>query len=202
MLRALAIRRIVVVALAAGLSFCIAGSSVATAAPTLAQEEQQGEGIAESVRAGDRQCADLSADEFELVGEYAMGSYLGSEATHSAMNRRMTLAMGDAGERRMHMALGYRYSGCSGGPSSGWVGPMAGMMSGHGTDGNGARMMGGGEYEERGSYAGSMMGFSGHGDSGIGALGVVLIALAAAAVGAGVAALSMRRRQPREGATP
>lgn len=92
----------------------------------MAQEEQQGGAIAESVRSGERKCSDLSADDFELVGEYAMGRYLGDEASHAAMNRRMTLMMGDAGERRMHTALGHRYTDCAGGPASDWVGPMAG----------------------------------------------------------------------------
>ena len=202
MLRAPVIRRIAVLALATGLSLCITGSVTAAAAPTLAQEEQQGEGIAESVRSGEKQCSDLSAEEFELIGEYAMGSYLGDEGTHAAMNRRMTLMMGEAGERRMHTALGYRYSGCSGGPASGWVGPVAGMMGGSGTGGNGAGMMGGGEYEERGNYSGTMMGSDGHGESGIDTLGVVLIALAAAAVGAGVVTLLTQRRQPRKDGAP
>lgn len=202
MLPALFIRRIAVLALATGLILCIAGSASVTAAPTLAQEEQQGEGVAESVRSGGKQCSDLSADQFELIGEYAMGSYLGDEGAHAAMNRRMTLMMGEAGEHRMHVALGYRYSGCSGGPASSWVGPMAGMMGGRGTGGNGSGMMGGGDYEERGSYSGTMMGSGGHGDSGISTLGVVLIALAAAAIGAGAVALLTQRQQPREDAAP
>lgn len=185
MLRAPVIRRSVVLALAAGASLCIAGSAIAVAAPSLAQEEQQGRSIAESVRSGERQCSDLSTDEFELIGEYAMGRYLGSEATHSAMNRRMTLMMGEAGERRMHVALGCRYSGCSGGPGSGWVGPMAGMM-------------GGGGYGAGSNYSGTMMGSGLHSDSGMSALGVVLIALAAAAAGAVVATLVAQRRAPSE----
>ena len=78
------------------------------------------------MRAGEKQCSHLSAEEFELIGEYAMGRYLGDEVTHSEMNRRMTRMMGEAGERRMHVALGHRYSGCSGGPTSGWVGPDGG----------------------------------------------------------------------------
>jgi hypothetical protein len=153
------------------------------------------------VRSGEKQCSDLSADEFELIGEYAMGSFLGDKGAHAAMNRRMTLMMGEAGDRRMHVALGYRYSGCPGGPASGWVGPMAGMMGGAGTGGSGSGMMGG-DYEDRGSYSGTMMSSGGHGDSGISTLGVVLIALAAAAVGAGVVALLTQRQQPREDSAP
>lgn len=201
MLRAPSIRRIVVLALATAMGLCASGLPIAAATPNLAQEEQRGESIVESVRAGETRCADLSADEFELIGEYAMGRYLGSEATHSAMNRRMTAMMGEAGERRMHIALGYRYSGCSGGPASGWVGPMAGMMGARGSGGNGPGMMGGGEYGERGYHWGGMMG-SAEGGSGISALGAVMLALAAAAVGAAVAALSMQRRRPDGDAAP
>lgn len=202
MLRALAIRRVAFLALAMALSFCVAGLPIAAATPTLTQEEQQGKGIVESVRADQKQCASLSADEFELVGEYAMGSYLGSEATHSAMNRRMTLMMGEVGERRMHTALGYHYSGCADGPAMGWVGPVAGMMSGRGTGADDLGMVGGDNYEGRGGHAGTMMGLSGDGDGEVDTLDAVLIALAAAAVGAGTATLLMQRRQPRGKAAP
>lgn len=189
MLSALAIRRIGVLVLTTGLSLCVAGSAVAGAGSPLADEEQEGARIAASVRAGEKRCADLSADELESVGEYAMGSYLGGEATHSAMNRRMSLMMGETGERRMHIALGHRYSGCAGGLGSGWVGPMAGMM-------------GGADYEDRGNHLGSMMGSGRNGGSGVSTLGGVLIALASAAIGAGMAALFMRRRQSGTGAAP
>ncbi len=150
MMHPLAPRWVTILALTTGLAFLAfgaVGSPIAAAAPTLAQEEREGEGIAEAVRSGEKQCSDLSADEFELIGEYAMGSYLGDEATHAAMNRRMTLMMGETGERRMHMALGYRYADCRGGPASSWMGPMAGMMYGGGygpeSDGSGPGMMGG-----------------------------------------------------------
>ncbi|MGE5408511.1 MAG: hypothetical protein ACM3NV_07855, partial [Syntrophothermus sp.] len=130
MLPGLRIRRIAVLAIATGLGFGVVGPSVAIAGSTLAHEEQQGQRLAESLSSGEKQCSDLSADDFELIGEYAMGRYLGDEATHEAMNRRMSAMMGEVGEQRMHMALGYRYSGCPGGPAPGWLGPMAGMMGG------------------------------------------------------------------------
>jgi hypothetical protein len=188
MLPGLPIRRIAVLAMAMGLGFGVVGLTVAIAASTLAHEEQQGQRLAESLSSGERQCSDLSADDFELIGEYAMGRYLGDEATHEAMNRQMTVRMGSAGEERMHRALGYRYSGCPGGPGAGWVGPMGGMMSGNyegGSGGFGGGMMGGG-------HRGGMMGFGDSGDSDISVLGVVLIALAAAAVGGAVVFAVMR----------
>lgn len=159
-------------ALAAALTLCISSPPASVAAPTLTQEERHGEAIAEAVRAGETRCADLSAAEFELIGEYAMGHYLGSVATHSAMNVRMNKTMGEFGDRRMHVALGYRYSGCSGGPTSGWIRPVAGMMA----------------------LPGAKMGSGGHGDLEITTLGGVLIAFGSAALGAGAAALLSRRR--------
>ncbi len=179
----------------------------AAAAGDLAQEEQQGEGLAESVHSGERRCSDLTAEDVELIGEYAMGRYLADPAAHEAMNRRMAWMMGAAGERRMHVALGYRYTGCRGGPPWGWMGPMAGMMYGrYGGDESGGHhgsgMMGGPWEGEGDEYLGSMMSGWHHGDGGIGGIGVVLIALVAAAVGGGIAVLVLRRRGPdRDGAT-
>jgi hypothetical protein len=202
MLRPLLIRRIAILALATGLAFGAVGTPIATAAPTLAREEQQGKVLLESVRSGERRCSDLSADDFELIGEYAMGRYLGDEGAHAAMNRRMTLTMGAAGERRMHTALGHRYGGCAGGPAPGWIGAMAGMMGGHGSSDHGPGMMGGGAYEGSSGHYGTTMGFGHHGDADVGVLGVVLIALAAAALGAGVVTLALRGRRPREDTAP
>jgi hypothetical protein len=170
----------------------------ATAAGDQTQEEQQGQVLDESVRSGERQCSDLSAEDFELIGEYAMGRYLADPAAHEAMNRRMTRMMGAVGERRMHVALGYRYTGCRGGPAWGWMGPMAGMMHGHygGGESGGSGMMGGNGAGDGSEYRGSMMGSRHHGGGGIGNFSVVLVALAAAAIGAGIAALVLRRHGP------
>lgn len=175
--RALLTRRIAIFAVATGLSLCVAGPP-GSAAAALTQEERHGEAIAEAVRSGETECAALSAAEFGSIGEYAMGHYLGSAATHAAMNVRMTRTMGELGDRR---ALGHRYSGCSGGPTSAWVGSMAGMMAG--------------------SRNGGMMGSGRHGDIELSALGGALIALGSAALGAGAAVLLSRRRgQPRQDA--
>lgn len=193
MLSKLLKREIAILALVMGLALGALGSPIATAAPTLAQEEQRGEAIAESVRSGARQCSDLSSDDFELIGEYTMGRYLGDDGAHAAMNERMALMMGEVGERRMHTALGYRYTSCAGGPASDWVGPIAGMMGGPGSGGNGPGMMRGGEYRG-GGYSGSMMG-SGHHGGDVSMFGVVLIALAAAALGAGLVMLVLRRTE-------
>lgn len=137
-----------------------------------------------------------------------MGRYLADPAAHEAMNRHMRWMMGAPGEQRMHVALGYRYSECEGGPASRWVGPMAGMMFGGyggGESGGGyygPGMMGGGWDGGRGDYRGSMMGDGWHHDGDIGAWGVVLIAFGAALLGAGAVALALHRRGPRQSAAP
>lgn len=160
-------------------------------AASLATEVEQGQELAAALGSGEKECSELSADDFELIGEFAMGRYLGSESIHAAMNRRMTRVMGGAGERRMHIALGYRYSGCSGGPAAGWVGPMAGMMGG--SLGYRPGMMGEGGF-------GRMMSFGHHGDDDdIGLATVVLIGLGSAALGAGIAYMLLRGRATRRG---
>jgi hypothetical protein len=191
-------RRFAAIAAVASLLAMVLTAS-ATGTPN---EESQGRHLAESLRSGETRCADLSAADFELIGEYAMGRYLGNPQVHAAMNRRMTAMTGAAGERRMHIALGHHYSGCAGGPASGWVGPMGSMMSGRSGGNIGPGMMGRGEYENRGSRQSTMMDFRGHGDSDISAMAVVLIALGAAALGGGLVALLRGRRPPAQGATP
>jgi hypothetical protein len=200
MLPRLKIRRITTLALALGLLVGTGFAPIAGATPSLADEEQQGDGLVESIRSGQQRCADLSAADFELIGEHAMGSYLGITTTHEAMNAHMTRMMGPGGERRMHIALGYRYSDCPNGPGSEWVGAMAGMMSGDAGD-RGPGMMGRGGYES-GDRSGAMMNSRDHDGNSVSALAVLLIALAAAALGGGLVALWNQRRPPRQDIGP
>jgi uncharacterized membrane protein len=189
--------------LARALSFLLAAALVLPAAASagVAQEEQEGQRIAESVRSGARECSDLSSDEFDLVSEHAMGRYLEDTAAHEAMNDHMVAVMGEQGERRMHIALGHRYIGCGGGPAWSWMGPMAGMMSG--ADGSESRtygpgMMGGesgrgdgfGMMGDEWSRAGSA-GSSFDGPSAAAMIGVMAVLIAA--VGGAVFWLTRRR---------
>jgi hypothetical protein len=165
-----------------------------SAGASLSGDVQQGQGLAQSLRSGQTSCASLSSGDFELIGEYAMGRYLADPAAHEAMNRRMAAMIGQAGEERMHVALGHRYAGCAGGPASGWVGAMGPMMFGSygGPGGAGRGMMGG--YEGGGSsYGRGMMG-PGSGEGHVGTMIAVLIALGAAALGGGIVALALYRR--------
>jgi hypothetical protein len=165
--------------------------AVALAIPTVAlaslpSDVGKGERLAETIRSGETQCSGLAADDFELIGEYAMSRYLRDPALHEAMNRRMTLMMGSAGEEHMHEALGHRYSGCPGGPAAGWIGAMGGMMTWrHAAESvSTTGMMGG--------YRGGMMGFGSSGDGDVSVLGAILIAFGAAALGGGLVLLSQR----------
>lgn len=164
---------------------------------SLSSEVHAGKSLSASLGSGHLPCSELTADDFDSIGEYAMAPYLGSGEAHAAMNRHMTLTMGPAGERRMHIALGHRYSGCAGGPASGWVGAMGTMMSGRsGGSGGFGTMTGGRPYGRRNPGRGAMMGSPLDGDGGIGALGVVLIAVCAAALGAGIVVLAQQRNRP------
>ncbi|HET7119760.1 MAG TPA: hypothetical protein VFI17_00755 [Solirubrobacterales bacterium] len=68
-----------------------------------------------------------------------------------AGKRTCSQMMGEARARRMHMALGHRFLSCGGGPTAGWMGPMAGMMFGRGS-GYGPGMMGGGFGAHHGDH--------------------------------------------------
>ena len=102
------------------------------AAANVTSEVQRGQQLAMRFAPASSPARRSPTDDFELVGEYAMDRFLGNRATHEAMNQRMVAMMGQAGERRMHIALGYRCIGCPGAPPSSWLGPMAGMLGGYG----------------------------------------------------------------------
>ncbi|OGL66559.1 hypothetical protein A2856_02625 [Candidatus Uhrbacteria bacterium RIFCSPHIGHO2_01_FULL_63_20] len=111
-----------------------------------AREEAEGKAIAEKLAAGSVDCATLTADDFERLGEYYMGLMAGD--AHVAMNAMMTRQLGASGEERMHALMGKRLSGCDptagdsdAVPGSSWF-PMMSMMSGFAGSGWGTGMMG------------------------------------------------------------
>lgn len=75
-----------------------------------AQEEAEGKVLFDKVASKEMTCADLSDDDFELIGEYVMGQRFGNN--HEQMNTRLKLMMGDDGEVRMHIALGKSATNC------------------------------------------------------------------------------------------
>jgi hypothetical protein len=57
------------------------GLALSTAAwAGLATDVHRGERLAKEIGSGARSCSELSPDDFEQVGEYAMSLYLGSTA--------------------------------------------------------------------------------------------------------------------------
>lgn len=125
-----------------------------------ATAEQRGARLLEQVQSGQVGCASLSSADSESIGEYVMGRMLGSTATHRAMDRQMTAAMGAAGERQAHNYMGRRFSGCATGPAPSSFGAMMGMM-GAGMTGSAA----GGSQPTMRSGSG-MMGFGGASPAG------------------------------------
>ena len=105
----------------------------ATSWASLADEQRQGQDLAAQLRSGTATCQELSAEDFDHIGEYAMGRALGSTSAHRAMNDRMRLMLGPWGEQRMHELMGRRLAGCSTGAAA--AGTGTGM--GPGMMGNG-----------------------------------------------------------------
>ena len=108
------------------------GNSSAVADDHTKKEEQEGKEIWEKLQAKTLTCADLSEEDYEVLGEYFMGQTLGE--SHSAMNQMMIKMMGEEGEEKMHAVLGKRSSGCETGAAllpkeiSGFM-PMMQMLS-------------------------------------------------------------------------
>lgn len=74
------------------------------------REEAEGKEIWEKLQAKQLECKNLTADNFEVLGEYFMGQMAGD--SHEAMNNMMVRMMGEEGEKQMHIAVGKRNSGC------------------------------------------------------------------------------------------
>ena len=64
----------------------------------------------EKLQARQITCADLSDEDFEVLGEYFMGQMMGD--SHEAMNNMMTQMMGEEGEEQIHVVMGKRMSNC------------------------------------------------------------------------------------------
>ena len=102
-----------------------------------AREEAEGKDVWWRLQAKEITCADLSEENYGVLGEYFMGLMFGDTRSHEAMNRQMTLMMGEAGEEQMHVAMGKRLSGCDvtaayGTQGRTYVPGMMGMMGGPG----------------------------------------------------------------------
>ncbi|MEP7167426.1 MAG: hypothetical protein ABI758_05605 [Candidatus Woesebacteria bacterium] len=113
---------------------------------TTAQDEADGKAVYDKLQAKQVTCAELTDDDFDVLGDYYMGQRLGSTVSHDSMNTTMTNMMGADGEKQMHISLGKRLSGCDVNatlPANG-----AGFLS----------MMGANDLSQRGSGTYGMMG--------------------------------------------
>ena len=75
-----------------------------------AKEEQEGRQIFQNLQSGQTICQNLSDGDYELLGEYFMGTMMGD--SHGAMNAMLERRLGKVGEEQMHIAMGKRMSGC------------------------------------------------------------------------------------------
>lgn len=75
-----------------------------------ARDEASGKAVWDRLQAKQISCADLTDDDFDLLGDYFMGLMMGG--SHAAMNESLAARFGDSGERQMHVAMGKRMSGC------------------------------------------------------------------------------------------
>jgi Short C-terminal domain len=124
----------------------------ALARASTAQEEARGAKLVREIESGKLRCEQAGGDDFELIGEYAMGRMFASPEQHEAMNQMMVRMMGSAGESRVHEAMGRRFAGCGGGQLPPNFGRMMGAVNAMGMMGGG--MMGGGSYGGPGAMMG------------------------------------------------
>lgn len=159
------------------------GWASAPAWGSTASAERQGAALTKAVNTGERSCRSLSAAELDRIGEYAMGLGFTTGAQHDAMNARMRTMIGAAGERQAHRAMGGSYSGCAANAAQdGTSGTV--MMGRYGAS---PTMMNGSDYGP------GMARSTPADDGGLGTVPGVLIALAAAVLGAGLVAFALRR---------
>jgi hypothetical protein len=83
-----------------------------------AAEEEEGLGVWTKLQNKEMTCAQVTDEQFELLGEYFMGQMAGDN--HAQMNQMMKGMMGDDAEERMHELMGKRMSGCETGKETWW----------------------------------------------------------------------------------
>ena len=93
------------------------------------REEREGKEVWDKLQAKQVECANLSDEEFGVLGEYFMGQMTGD--SHAAMNAMMMQMHGEDGEEQIHIVMGKRLSGCDTSVSfpagsGGWM-PMMNM---------------------------------------------------------------------------
>lgn len=193
----------------------ITGLASLVGAPSGAAEsaESRGQALLQAVDSGQRNCTDLSAADFEAIGEFTMGRMLGSPQAHEAMDQLATQMMGSGGLERMHQVMGQRFAACGQPDFPGGFSQMMSMAPGMGgTIGysGGSSMMGGGGYgpSDQGSGGGAVgpgsMGSdyqssAGDSDADDDPGAWMAVAMLVLILGAGALAYFLVRRRPRTG---
>lgn len=123
-----------------------------------ASDEAAGKALYDKLQAKETSCQNLTDAEFEVLGDYFMGTHLGNTQSHTTMDAMMTQMMGASGEKQMHVFLGKRASDCDSDvkapTGASQFLPMMGMMNG--TQDDGSRR--GGAFPMMGGFYGNMMG--------------------------------------------
>lgn len=142
-------------------------SLVAASAGATETVENRGAALLQAVEGGQRSCTDLTAADFEAIGEFTMGRMLGSPQAHESMDRLAIRMMGPGGLERMHQVMGQRFAACGQPAFPGGFAQMMAMMPGmggtigsHGGGPMGGQVYGPGDQTDGGATVGpgSMMG--------------------------------------------
>lgn len=75
------------------------------------KDEADGKAVWDKLQNKEVTCANLTDDDFDVLGDFFMGNAVGSN--HASMNLMMKNRMGEEGEKQMHVAIGKRLSGCT-----------------------------------------------------------------------------------------
>lgn len=76
-----------------------------------AKDEAAGKAVWDKLQNKQVTCSQLTNDDFDVLGDFFMGNMIGSN--HDSMNQMMVQRLGQDGEKKMHIALGERLSGCN-----------------------------------------------------------------------------------------
>ncbi|MBS1895364.1 MAG: SHOCT domain-containing protein [Actinobacteria bacterium] len=174
------------------------------AGASTAKEEGQGALVLRELEGGKLACGDLSGEDFDHVGEYAMGRMLASAGSHEAMDEVMARMMGSGSEAQVHEAMGRRFAGCGGAQLPAGFGRMMGALNAMGMMGGGTMggtAWNGGPYGSSGSMMGgrwSETGGKGGDDDSNGPSAAAMIGMMAVLIAAvGIAVFFFSRRGPR-----
>lgn len=123
------------------------GYDTATSTATTTDSgDATGAALWQKLSSGQMTCNALSQSDFAALGDYFMGTMMGSY--HEQADTVMTQRLGEQGDEAMHIAMGERFSGCN--PSAAYPSGVSGFSP----------VMGGGWGMMNGWYGGMGYGYS------------------------------------------